>query len=87
MTDTILMFLITTGSAIVGAIIKTIYDSKCSKCKLGCIEIERNIAAEVELEEHKDARPAQYHNQIPYLPQQQQHHQQQQQHQHPQDNV
>lgn len=54
MNDTILMFLITSISAIMGAIIKTIYDSKCSRCKLGCIEIDRNIAAEVELEEHKE---------------------------------
>ena len=59
MTDTILMFLITSISAIMGAIIKTIYDSKCKKCKIGCIEIERDIQAEVELEEHKEG-----HNEI-----------------------
>lgn len=54
MNDTIIMFLITTCSAIMGAIIKTIYDSKCRKCKLCCIEVDRDIEAEVELEEAKE---------------------------------
>jgi hypothetical protein len=56
MTDTILMFLITTCSALFGAVLKTVYDSKCRKCKFGCIEVERDIGAEVELEEHNEIR-------------------------------
>jgi len=53
MTDTILMFIITTSSALCGAILKTLYDSKCKRCKICCIEIDRDIDAEVDLEEHK----------------------------------
>lgn len=53
MEDTIIMFLITSASALFGAILKTLYDSKCKKCKMCGIEIERDIDAEVDLEEHK----------------------------------
>jgi hypothetical protein len=53
MEDTIVMFLITSASALFGAILKTLYDSKCRKCKMCCIEIDRDIEAEVDLEEHK----------------------------------
>jgi hypothetical protein len=53
MDDTIIMFLITTSSALFGAILKTLYDSKCKRCKMCGIEIERDIDAEVDLEEHK----------------------------------
>jgi hypothetical protein len=47
------MFLITSVSALCGAFLKTIYDSKCKKCKICGLEIERDIEAEVDLEEHK----------------------------------
>jgi len=56
MDDTIIMFLITSASALCGAILKTLYDSKCKRCKMCCIEIDRDIDAEVDLEEHKKHR-------------------------------
>ena len=56
MDDTLIMFLITTSSALFGAILKTLYDSKCKRCKIGCIEIDRDIDAEVDIEEHKNHR-------------------------------
>ena len=58
MDDTLIMFLITTSSALFGAILKTLYDSKCKRCKMCCIEIDRDIDAEVDLEEHKIHREA-----------------------------
>ena len=54
MNDTLVMFLITTMSALAGAILKTVYDSKCKRCKLCCLEIERDVNAEVELEECRE---------------------------------
>lgn len=56
MDNTILMFIITSASALCGAILKTLYDSKCKRCKICCIEIDRDIDAEVDLEEHKTHR-------------------------------
>jgi len=58
MNDTIIMFLITSASALFGAILKTLYDSKCKRCKMCCIEVDRDIDAEVDLEEHKIHREA-----------------------------
>lgn len=48
------MFIITTASALCGALLKTLYDSKCRRCRICCIEIERDIDAEVDIEEHKN---------------------------------
>jgi hypothetical protein len=47
------MFIITSASALCGAILKTLYDSKCKRCKICCVEIDRDIEAEVDLEEYK----------------------------------
>ena len=44
-------FVITTGTGLLFAIVKICLKSKCKHCKIGCIEIDRNV--ELELEETK----------------------------------
>ena len=44
-------FVITTGTGLLFAIVKVCLKSKCKHCKIGCIEIDRNV--ELELEESK----------------------------------
>lgn len=46
-------FIIASVSAFGGALLKLIYDSKCKHLNIcfGCVEIERDIAHEVEIEE------------------------------------
>lgn len=55
MDSNVTYFIISSVSAIIGAIIKLIYDSKCSHVNIlyGCVDIDRNIIAEKEIEEHK----------------------------------
>ena len=44
-------FVITTGTGLLFAVVKICLKSKCRHCKIGCIEIDRNV--ELELEESK----------------------------------
>jgi len=44
-------FVVTTGTGLLFAIVKVCLKSKCKHCKIGCIEIDRNV--ELELEESK----------------------------------
>lgn len=53
MDSTTQYFLIGSTFALLGAVVKLLYDSKCSKISCCCVEIERDIAHEVEIEEHK----------------------------------
>ena len=48
-------FIIASVSAFGGALLKLIYDSKCHHLNLcfGCVQIERDIGREAELEEHR----------------------------------
>jgi len=48
-------FIIASVSAFGGALLKLLYDSKCSHLNIcfGCVELERDIKSEVEVEEHK----------------------------------
>ncbi len=55
-------FIIASASAFGGALLKLLYDSKCSHLNIcfGCVELERDIKSEVEVEEHKhqERRPS-----------------------------
>jgi hypothetical protein len=55
-------FIIASASAFGGALLKLLYDSKCSHLNIcfGCVELERDIKSEVECEEHKthERRPS-----------------------------
>ncbi len=48
-------FIIASVSAFAGALLKLLYDSKCSHLNVcfGCLQIERDITHEVEIEEHR----------------------------------
>lgn len=49
-------FIIASTFALLGAVVKLLYDSKCSKISCCCIEIERDIQREIEIEEEKIER-------------------------------
>ena len=57
-------FIIASVSAFGGALIKLLYDSKCSHMNFcfGCVEIERDIGHEIEVDEmriqHHERRPS-----------------------------
>lgn len=52
--DAILIFLITSVSAIIAAVLKLLYDSKCKNCSVcwDCMKIDRDTRAEVEVQEN-----------------------------------
>jgi len=49
-------FIIASASAFGGALLKLLYDSKCSHLNFcfGCVEIERDVGREQEIEEHRE---------------------------------
>jgi hypothetical protein len=55
MNDNTIYFIISSVSAICGALIKLLYDSKCSHISIlyGCVDVDRNIMVEQQIEEHK----------------------------------
>ena len=54
LSDAILIFLITSVSAVCAAMLKLLYDSKCKKCSMcwNCMTIDRDTQAEVDIQEH-----------------------------------
>jgi hypothetical protein len=53
MTETTTYIILSTVSGILLAVLKLLYDSKCSHIKCFCIDIERDIKIEQEIEEEK----------------------------------
>ena len=52
--DAILIFLITSISAVIAGMLKLLYDSKCKKCSIcwSCMTIDRDTQAEADIQEH-----------------------------------
>ena len=53
LSESFYIFLVTTTAGIFLAFIKLIYDSKCKNIKLCGIEIERDVSAERDIENHR----------------------------------
>ena len=45
------MALITTASAFILKLVSMLYKSKCKNCKMCCIEVVRDVEAEIEVDE------------------------------------
>ena len=57
LSEVFLSFLISSSIACILAIGQQMYKSKCSKVKIGCIKIERNVEIENDIEQPKIELP------------------------------
>lgn len=53
MSETFWLFVVATGSAIVGLVLKYSFDSKCSDVECCGIKIKRDVKSEINVEEFK----------------------------------
>jgi len=53
LSETFYVFVVATGSALIGLILKLCYDSKCTDIDCLCLKVKRNTAGEIEEDKYK----------------------------------
>jgi len=66
LSETIIIFIIASSSALCGIVLKYTFESKCKKVSLCCLHIERDIESEVK-EEHDRLEHGVANNPLPTM--------------------
>ena len=53
LSETFYVFVVATGSALIGLVLKLCYDSKCTDIDCLCLKIKRNTVGEIEEDKYK----------------------------------